>query len=149
AMPGVKRVVRLDDAVAVVADSYWRARTALAALKPEFNDAGHGDGSSVSIFAAFDKSLGEAPKMPGGAAKVITADYRVPFLGHATMEPMVCTAKVDGDGAEIWAGSQDPLNARSTAAKALGISAEKVKYTNFALGGGFGRRLPFNLDYID
>lgn len=147
AMPGVKRVVRLEEGVAVVADSYWRARTALAKLKPEYTDAGHGNVSTATIFAAFDAALGAPPELPSGA-KVITADYKVPFLGHATMEPMACTARVDDAGAEIWAGSQDPLNARSTAAKALGISYDKIRYTNFALGGGFGRRLPYNLDYI-
>ena len=64
AMPGVKKVVKLDDAVAVVADSFWRARRALAALKPEFSDAGHGDVSTASIFAAFDKALGAPPDVP-------------------------------------------------------------------------------------
>jgi isoquinoline 1-oxidoreductase beta subunit len=148
-MPGVKRVVRLKEAVAVVADSYWHARKALAALKPQFSDAGHGGVSSASIFAAFDKALGAAPEMPREVATVVNADYRVPFLAHATMEPMVCTARVDGNRADVWAGTQDPLNARSTAAKALGISAENVHFTNLALGGGFGRRLPFTFDYID
>jgi isoquinoline 1-oxidoreductase beta subunit len=148
-MPGVKRVVRLDEAVAVVADSYWRARKALAALKPEFGDAGHSGVSSASIFAAFDKSLGPAPEMPAGAAVVVTADYRVPFLAHATMEPLACTARVEANRAEIWAGVQDPLNARATAAKALGLAVDDVHFTNLLLGGGFGRRLPGNLDYID
>ena len=64
-MPGVKQVVRLDEAVAVVADSYWRARMALAALKPQFDDAGHGGVSSKTIFDAFDKALGAPPDMPG------------------------------------------------------------------------------------
>jgi isoquinoline 1-oxidoreductase beta subunit len=149
AMPGVKRVVRLENAVAVVADSYWRARKAVASLKPQFDDAGHGNVSSASIFAAFDKALGAAPETPKDAATVVTADYRVPFLAHATMEPMVCTARVDGDRAEIWAGVQDPLNARSAAAKALGLDVERVKLTNLPLGGGFGRRLPFTYDYVD
>jgi isoquinoline 1-oxidoreductase beta subunit len=149
AMPGVKRVVRLEEAVAVVADSYWRARKALAALKPEFDDAGHREVSSASIFAAFDKSLGAAPEMPGEAAKIVTADYRVPFLAHATMEPMVCTAKVEADRAEVWAGVQDPLNARSTAASALDLDVDQVHFTNLLLGGGFGRRLPFTFDYVD
>jgi isoquinoline 1-oxidoreductase beta subunit len=148
-MPGVKRVVRLENAVAVVADSYWRARKALASLKPAYDDAGHGDVSSASIFAAFDKSLGAAPDTPKDAATVVTADYRVPFLAHATMEPMVCTARVDGDHAEIWAGVQDPLNARSAAAKALGLNVERVTITNLTLGGGFGRRLPFTYDYVE
>jgi isoquinoline 1-oxidoreductase beta subunit len=149
AMPGVKKVVRLEEAVAVVADSFWRARRALAALKPEFSDAGHGDVSSTSIFAAFDKALGAPPEVPTQAAKVVTADYRAPFLAHATMSPMVCSARVEADRAEVWTGVQDPLNARSVAAKALGIPAANVRVNNFLLGGGFGRGLPFNFDYVD
>jgi isoquinoline 1-oxidoreductase beta subunit len=149
AMPGVKKVVKLDEAVAVVADSFWRARKALAALRPEFSDAGHGSVSSATIFAAFDQALGPAPALPKAAAKTITADYKAPFLAHATMEPMVCTARVEGDRAEVWAGVQDPLNARSVAAKALDIPAANVRLTNFMLGGGFGRRLPFTFDYVD
>lgn len=149
AMPGVKKVIRLDDAVAVVADSFWRARRALAALKPQFDDAGHGNVSSESIFAAFDAALGPPPAMPSGTAKVVTADYKVPFLAHATMEPMVVTARVEGDRAEVWTGVQDPLNARSTAAKALGVDTDNVRLENMLLGGGFGRRLPFTFDYVD
>ena len=149
AMPGVQRVVQLDEAVAVVADSFWRARQALAALDPVFDDAGHGEVSSASIFAAFDESLGAAPAMPDGAAQVVTADYRVPFLAHATMEPMACTARVEADRAEVWAGTQDPLNARSTAASALGFDTDQVQLTNLQLGGGYGRRLPFTFDYVD
>ena len=148
AMPGVKRIVRLTEAVAVVADSYWHARTALIALKPVFDNAGHGEVSSASIFAAFDASLGPAPEMPASAATVVKADYRVPFLAHATMEPMCCTARVDGDKAEVWTGVQDPLKGRGIAAKALGLPPDNVRFTNLLLGGGFGRRLPDSLDYI-
>ena len=149
AMPGVKRVVRLENAVAVVADTYWHARKAIGALEPKFDDAGHGEVSTASIFAAFDTSLGVPPALPDMAAKVVKADYKVPFLAHATMEPMVCTVRVEGDHADVWSGVQDPLNARATAAQALGLEAEQVRVTNLALGGGFGRRLPFYLDYVD
>ncbi len=147
-MPGVKQVVQLEEAVAVVADSYWQARQALGKLSPVYDDAGHGNVSSASIFAAFDESLGDPPDMPTDAATVITADYRVPFLAHATMEPMACTARVEGDQAEVWAGTQDPLNARSMAASALDFDASQVKLTNLPLGGGYGRRLPFTFDYV-
>ncbi len=147
-MPGVKQVVQLEEAVAVVADSYWEARQALGKLSPVYDDAGHGDVSSASIFAAFDESLGDPPDMPTDAATVISADYRVPFLAHATMEPMACTARVEGDQAEVWAGTQDPLNARSMAASALDFDASQVKLTNLPLGGGYGRRLPFTFDYV-
>ena len=149
AMPGVQEVVELEEAVAVVADSYWRARKALAALEPVYGDAGHGDVSSASIFAAFDEALGAAPEMPAEAATVVTADYRVPFLAHATMEPMACTVRVEGDRAEVWAGTQDPLNARSAAAGALDFDTDQVHLTNLMLGGGYGRRLPFTFDYVD
>jgi isoquinoline 1-oxidoreductase beta subunit len=149
AMPGVKQVVELEEAVAVVADSYWRARKALAALSPVYDDAGHGDVSSATIFGAFDEALGAPPEMPAEAAKLVTADYRVPFLAHATMEPMACTVRVDGDRADVWAGTQDPLNARSIAAGALDLDANQVQLTNLMLGGGYGRRLPFCFDYVD
>ena len=148
AMPGVRQVVQLEEAVAVVADSYWQARQALGKLSPVYDDAGHGDVSSASIFAAFDAALGDPPDMPSGAAKVVTADYRVPFLAHATMEPMACTARVEGDRAEVWAGTQDPLNARSMAASALDFDTDQVHLTNLPLGGGYGRRLPFTFDYV-
>jgi isoquinoline 1-oxidoreductase beta subunit len=147
-MPGVRQVVRLEEAVAVVADSYWRARRALDALAPKFDDAGHGGVTSDTIFAAFDQALGAPPEMPATAVTTITADYRVPFLAHATMEPMACTARVQGDRAEVWAGVQDPLNARATAAAALGFEPGQVSFTNLALGGGFGRRLPYYLDFV-
>ena len=148
-MPGVTRVVRLENAVAVVADTYWQAHRGVVSLKPVFDDAGHGGVSSASIFAAFDKSLGAAPALANTGATVITADYRVPFLAHATMEPMVCTAKVEGDRCDVWAGVQDPLNARSMAAKAITMDVEHVHLTNLMLGGGFGRRLPFTFDYVE
>ena len=147
-MPGVQQVVQLEEAVAVVADSYWQARQALGKLSPVYDDAGHGNVSSASIFAAFDESLGDPPDMPTDAATVISADYRVPFLAHATMEPMACTARVEGNHAEVWAGTQDPLNARSMAASALDFDASQVKLTNLPLGGGYGRRLPFTFDYV-
>ena len=148
AMPGVKRIVRLEEAVAVVADTYWRARVALATLKPQFDDAGHGGVSTATIFEAFDKALGASPDIPADAATVIKADYKIPFLPHGTMEPMACTSRVIDDRAEVWAGTQDPLNARKTAADALGFSPEQVQYTNLALGGGFGRKLPGYLDFV-
>ncbi len=148
AMPGVRRVVRLEEAVAVVAESYWQASRALAALKPQFDDAGHGAVSTQSIFAAFDQALGAPPEMPREAATVVTADYQVPFLAHATMEPMACTARVDGATAEIWVGTQDPLNARATAAAALEFDASQVTVTNVLVGGGFGRKLPYSLDFV-
>ena len=148
AMPGVKQVVQLEEAVAVVADTWWQARQALAKLEPVFDDAGHGDVSTDSIFAAGDEAMGSPPEMPDEADTVVTADYRVPFLAHATMEPMAATVRVEGHRAEVWAGVQDPLNARAMAADALDMDVSNVHVTNLQLGGGYGRRLPFNFDYV-
>src|SRR5262249_38081281 len=111
-MAGVKRVVKLENAVAVVADSFWRAHKAVAALRPTYDDAGHGGVSTATIFTAFDKALGAAPDMPKEAATILTADYRVPFLRHPPVEPMVFTARVHGDQAGIWPRVQQPPHAR-------------------------------------
>ena len=80
AMPGVKRILRLEEAVAVVADTYWRARVALATLKPQFDDAGQGGVSTATIFDAFDKALGALTRHAADAATLIKADYKSLFL---------------------------------------------------------------------
>jgi isoquinoline 1-oxidoreductase beta subunit len=160
AMPGVKKVVRLDSAVAVVADGYWRALKALRALKPSFSDNGHTSDSSDTFFATFGKALdsdksekifeqGSPSDVLAGASKVVEAEYRVPFLAHATMEPMNATARVADGSCEVWTGVQDPLAARKIAAEAAGVDAERVVIHNQQLGGGFGRRLPGAFDYVD
>ena len=150
AMPGVKRVVRLENAVAVVADTYWHARKAHRRTRAEIRRCRPRRGVDGLDFRRLRHGARRAPgDCPARRAKVVKADYKVPFLAHATMEPMVCTVRVEGDRADVWAGVQDPLNARATAAQALGLDAEQVRVTNLALGGGFGRRLPFYLDYVD
>ncbi len=160
AMPGVKSVVKLEEAVAVVADGYWRALKASRALQPQFTDGGHGEVDSAAIFAAqaealSGQSFGKAGKEGAGAASLehaarqVEAEYRVPYLAHATMEPMNATAHIVDGRCEVWAGTQDPLSARKVAAKAAGIAPDKVTFHNQPLGGGFGRRLPGTFDYIE
>lgn len=157
---GVKKVVKLDNAVAVVADSYWRALKALRGLTPVFTDTGRSTESSATIFAAIGKGLegddnrkvhasGDATAALGGATKTIEAEYRVPFLAHATMEPMNATARMADGRCEVWTGVQDPLAARKVAAQASGLSASKVTIHNQQLGGGFGRRLPGAHDFVE
>lgn len=159
-MVGVVGVVELDDAVAVVADSYWHARRALAALKPEFDDGGNGAVDSASITAALETALAQGDgkkdhKIGRGAAALndgvqqVEAFYSVPFLAHATMEPMNCTAVVRDGRCEVWAGVQDPLWARRTAARAADLKPDAVTFHTVSLGGGFGRRLPGNFDFVD
>jgi isoquinoline 1-oxidoreductase beta subunit len=161
AMGGVRKVVRLDDAVAVVADSYWRAQKALRALAPKFSETPAARASSDELYSTLSAALAgekgkkvlvtgqDAATVLAGAAKSIEAEYRVPFLAHATMEPMNATARVADGRCEVWTGVQDPLNARKVAAAAAGLDPEKVVVHNQQLGGGFGRRLPGAFDYVD
>jgi isoquinoline 1-oxidoreductase beta subunit len=160
ALPGVKKVVKLGDAVAVVADGYWRALKGLRALAPKFEDTGKGAETSDTIYAAIGAALdgedsekvfssGKGGEALQGAAKVVTAEYRVPFLAHATMEPMNATARIADGRCEVWTGVQDPLAARKVAAEAAGLKHELVTIHNQQLGGGFGRRLPGVMDFVD
>jgi isoquinoline 1-oxidoreductase beta subunit len=153
AMPGIRAAVRLDDAVAVVADNYWRALQAVRALDPAYTDGGNGAVSDDSIYAAqsaalagddlkSDGSEGDGEQALDGAATVVEAEYRVPFLAHATMEPMSATAQFADGRCEVWAGVQDPLSARKVAAEAAGLEPDEVTFHNQLLGGGFGGRLP-------
>lgn len=159
-MPGVRKVVKLDNAVAVVADSYWRALKAVRSLAPSFTDTGKSAETSETQAATIIQSLegedakkifvaGDALATLGGAAKTLDAEYRVPFLAHATMEPMSATARIADDRCEVWTGVQDPLAARKVAAKAAKLSAKQVTVHNQPLGGGFGRRLPGAQDFVD
>lgn len=160
AMPGVKKVVRLENAIAVVADGYWRALKALRTLVPTFTDIGKSKENSETMFAAIGKALeadeaetvfavGDAIKALGGATRAIDAEYRVPLLAHATLEPMSALARVDEDRCEVWTGVQDPLHARRIAAEAADLGADDVTIHNQQLGGGFGRRLPGAHDFVD
>lgn len=160
ALKGVKRVIRLDDAVAIVADSYWRAVKALEAAAPVFSDGGNGTVSSADIVARQRAALaegdgnrevrqGDVDDALKAAAKVISAEYGVPYLAHASMEPPNATVRIANGKCEIWTGVQDPLNARAVAAKAAGLPREAVTLHNCKVGGGFGRKLPFVLDFIE
>ena len=157
-MKGVRRVVRMDDAVAVIADSWWRAKCAAAALKVTWDDRGNGKLSSAEIAelvqggrdsssAQVGHKRGDAAAALGGAVKQIQADYGVPFLAHATMEPQNCTAHVKPGSVEIWAPSQDPATAVATAAIAAGVTNDQVIMHRMMLGGGFGRRAPIQ-EYV-
>jgi isoquinoline 1-oxidoreductase subunit beta len=150
-LPGVRRLVRMPDAVAVVADSWWRAKRAVEALPVAWDDRGHGTVSSASIAAFVHEGLmakearlgradGDAVAALARAARRVEAEYTVPFLAHATMEPQNCTAHVRPDAVEIWAPTQDSATALATAAFAAGVPNEKVVVHRTMLGGGFGRR---------
>jgi isoquinoline 1-oxidoreductase subunit beta len=151
AVKGVRQIVRLDDAVAVVADHMGAAKKGLAALKIEWDDGPHaklttGDiarelESATTRPGAVAQNVGDVGKAMAGAATRVEATYQVPFLAHATMEPMNCTVHVRQDGCEIWVGTQALARAQAAAAKVLGLPPDKVVVHNHLLGGGFGRRL--------
>ena len=155
-VPGVHQVARLDDAVAVIADHYWAARTGLEAGAATFDDGPHAALTTADVVAALVKASereGAVAKNEGDvkaalakAATRVDAIYQVPFLAHATMEPMNCVAHVTTDGCELWLGTQIPTVAQQAVAKALGLKPEQVRLHNQLLGGGFGRRLEF--DYV-
>ena len=148
---GVRQIVQLDDAVAVVADHMGAAKKGLAALKIEWDDGPHAKLNTDHIAqqlatatlsaGAVAQNIGDAEKAMAAAVIKVEAIYQVPFLAHATLEPMNCTAHVRKDGCEIWVGSQALARAQAGAAKTLGLPLDKVVVHNHLIGGGFGRRL--------
>jgi isoquinoline 1-oxidoreductase beta subunit len=151
AVKGVSQIVRLDDAVAVVADHMGAAKKGLAALAIEWDDGPHAKLSTADIAAELEKAtlnsgpvaqnIGDVDKAMASAVTKIEAIYQVPFLAHATMEPMNCTVHVRKDGCEVWVGSQVIGRAQVVAAKTAGLPLDKVVAHNHLIGGGFGRRL--------
>jgi isoquinoline 1-oxidoreductase beta subunit len=154
-MPGVRKVVNLDTAVAIVADGYWQARQALRHLAVEFSDGGNSGIEQERIFRQFsddldaaasagdeheDRQSGDTLAALDAADRVVEAEYRVPFLAHAAMEPMNCTAWIHDDQCELWLGTQNPLGFAQQVAKAVGMNQSQVTLHNQYLGGGFGRR---------
>ena len=148
---GVRQIVVLDDAVAVVADHMGAAKKGLAALVIEWDDGPHAKLSTDDILSELEKAtlnsgpvaqnIGDSDKAMVGAVTKLEATYQVPFLAHATMEPMNCTVHFRKDECEIWIGTQAMARIQSFAAKAAGLPPEKVIVHNHLIGGGFGRRL--------
>jgi isoquinoline 1-oxidoreductase beta subunit len=151
AVKGVRQIVRLDDAVAVVADHMGAAKKGLAALVIEWDDGPHAKLDTQAIVDELDKAtlkpgavaqnIGNVDTAMASAVTKVEATYQVPFLAHATMEPMNCTVHVRKDGCEIWVGNQALGRAQATAAKTTGLALDKVVVHNHLIGGGFGRRL--------
>jgi isoquinoline 1-oxidoreductase beta subunit len=154
--PGVHSVVEfsgeeIEAGVAVVADSYWRAKTALDAMPIVWDEGTHGDDSSEEYFKSSRTMLdesgakvvtkkGDPEAVLKNASQIVEAVYEVPYLDHAVMEPFNCTAQVTSDRVDIWAGSQSPEEATTDASKITGVLVENIYFHNCFLGGGFGRR---------
>ena len=150
--PGVRRAVRVSDvAVAVVADTWWRAKTALDAMPIVWDEGPNATVSSESIAAHLTDGLtsgdafagrleGDALKAIEGAAKKIEAVYGTPFLAHATMEPTNCTARISADRAEVWLPTQNGEASHAALSEAAGLPLAQCEVYKHDLGGGFGRR---------
>jgi isoquinoline 1-oxidoreductase beta subunit len=157
AVQGVTHVVEMKRGVAVVAQNFWAAKKGRDALQVEWDAGPNATLSTQSLGAR----LREALKAPGvvahapasadamkGAARKVVAEYEVPFLAHAPMEPLNCTVELRDDGAEIWTGTQFQGVDHPAAAKALGLAPEKVRLNTMLAGGGFGRRANPASDYV-
>jgi isoquinoline 1-oxidoreductase beta subunit len=154
AVPGVSQVVRLDDAVAIVAAHTWAAKQGLAAAAPQWDAGPNAKLSTADVVAqlasasekpgAVARHDGDAAAAIAGAARKIDAIYEQPFLAHATMEPMNCTVHVTKEGCDIWVGTQIPGTTQAAVMKLTGLKREQVRIHNHLLGGGFGRRLEFD-----
>jgi len=150
--PGFRRVVRVNDtAVAVVADTWWRAKVALDALPIVWDEGQNASQSSALIAEQLKEGLtatasngdwhkGDAIAAIAGAAKKVEAVYSTPFLAHATMEPMNCTARISSDRAEIWVATQNSEGSLAALSESSGVPLAKCEVYRHDLGGGFGRR---------
>ena len=155
-MPGVIKVIPFETAVAVIADGYWQAKTALDKIQVTYHPSGNESVGQADIYSQYVKDMeasaaggddkkdvkkGDVQAALDTGGQLVEAEYRVPYLAHATMEPMNCTAYVTEGKCEIWAGSQNPLGFATAAADLLDLEPEQVEVHNQYLGGGFGRRV--------
>ena len=153
---GVIDVIRLGDAVAVIGEHTWATFAGVRALEIEWD---YGDNATIDS-AQMEREIKEALDQPGAlasergdiekaledAAKTFEAEYQMPFLAHAALEPMTCVAQVRPDAVELWVGTQVPVRAQTAASEASGRPAEQVIVNNQLIGGAFGRRL--EVDFI-
>jgi isoquinoline 1-oxidoreductase beta subunit len=147
---GIKQVVKLDDAVAVIADNYWRANQALKKLKIKWDGGAAATTDSAQFAKDYRDALdgpmvtarndGDAKSAIAKSAHVVEAVYETPLLAHATMEPCNATVHLQKDRLDIWMGSQSPLQNAMMAAQEAGLKPEQVYFHQLYLGGGFGRR---------
>jgi isoquinoline 1-oxidoreductase beta subunit len=153
---GVREVVNIGEAVAIVADHYWTAKSALADLKVTWDEGPGATLDDAAIRAQLEASLGEdgaVVKQAGDAAAVfakgaspLEATYSGQMLAHAALEPVNCTARVGRDGVDVWASTQYPQGAQTIAAEAAGVAPAAVRIHAQLIGGGFGRRL--DVDFV-
>jgi len=153
AVPGVRQVVAVDAGVAVIATGFWAARSGRDALQVKWDTEARPEISSAALREVMQTKLAMAGvvarhegDIPAAAANVLESVYEAPYLAHACMEPMNCTAAVRADGIDIWAPTQASGLNRAVIARITGMAPERIQVTTTMLGGGFGRR--FAQDYV-
>jgi len=149
-VPGVEKVVKTQNGVAVVAKHFWAAKRGRDALVVEWQRPAAGVVNSDALIAEYRRkakapgasvvAVGDVESALSAAQTKLVAEYDVPYLAHAPMEPLNCAVKIDGDRCEIWTGTQFQSGDQQTAAKILGTTIDKVQIHTMFLGGGFGRR---------
>jgi isoquinoline 1-oxidoreductase beta subunit len=157
-MPGVRKIVAIPAGVAVIADTFWQAKTAREALRVEWDEGSMQNFNTSEMMHQFReraKSPGSSVRKDGdfdagmaSAAKKIEAVYEVPYLSHLMMEPLNCAVDLRADSCEVWTGSQFQTIDRANAAKIAGLPPEKVQLHTTFLGGGFGRRANPQSDFV-
>ncbi|WP_437330071.1 molybdopterin cofactor-binding domain-containing protein [Sorangium sp. So ce381] len=157
-VPGVEKVVPTANGVAVVAAHFWAAKLGRDALRAEWAQPEGGGVDSAKLLADFHAqartpgvvaaSVGKVEDALAAAKSRLEAEYDVPYLAHAPMEPLNCTVKIDGDRCEIWTGTQFQTGDQMAAAKILGTTPDKVQIHTTFLGGGFGRRASPAADFV-
>ena len=158
AVPGVRHVVQVPSGVAVVADHFWAAKTGRDALKVEWNPGPNAKLDTSALRTEFRRLAGTpgAVAVKGGdaeaglvkATKMVEAEYSVPYLAHAPMEPLNCTVRISEGKCEIWTGTQFQTFDQKVAAEITGLKPEQVEIHTTFLGGGFGRRATPTSDFV-
>ncbi len=157
-IPGVIKVVQVPTGAAVIAENYWAAKQGREALKLVWDEAAHDRPDTAHMLKQY-QALAQKPGVQAAkagdiasagkqAAQTVSAEYVLPFLSHAPMEPLNCAVKISGDGCEIWTGTQMQTTDQASAAKILGLKPEQVKIHTQFLGGGFGRRANPRADFV-
>lgn len=151
AVNGVRHVIEIDSGIAVVADNFWSALKGREVLTVKWNEGPYARLSSTAIKQRFEQAAqrsGKVARKQGNvkralkrATRIIEAVYETPYLAHAPMEPVNCTAHVRADGCDVWVGTQAQTGVQETAARITGLSRDAIKVHTTFLGGGFGRRL--------
>jgi isoquinoline 1-oxidoreductase subunit beta len=158
AVPGVKDVVQVPSGVAVIANGFWPAKLGRDKLEIKWDDGANATISTSGMRAQFAalaktpgivaKKIGDPAKALAGAVKTITAEFEVPYLAHAMMEPLNCVVDLKANHCEIWTGTQFQTGDRAAAAGVAGLKPEQVEIHTTMLGGGFGRRANPASDFV-